>query len=361
MNYPRLAAGLLMLQVSIGSGYAQALDPAPVTETTPSSEEKVKKPKGKPKFRPKISGYIQYYYKARVDQDGDGVTEPDVFRFGRVKVQFSGAVSPKLTYVVEIDPRSPQIAGVMRDCYLQWEFQPNQNLRFGQMKTPFGWENRESTANLYTVTRTEVGEGFGRGLTLRDIGVGLFGRIPLGGGWRLEDEITLTNGAGLSVQADDDGRKNLFGRFGARWKGKSVTFSGGISGASGTINEPADPGPPPQPGLSTSFKNWGVDMEVDAPFLFAVAEYAKGSAEANLPDEGGDSDAWYVLVAGKTRWNLGPVVRYDTFDGTYNRWTAGGWYGAPREKFRVLVTYDWVKQDGERRDDRLLAWVQVRF
>ncbi|MEN9577344.1 MAG: hypothetical protein RJA70_353, partial [Pseudomonadota bacterium] len=119
---------------------------------------------------PRISGYIQVYFKQRFEQDGDGTTEPNLFRFGRVKVQLDGKVLPMLKYVIEIDPRSPQLAGVIRDAYIQWQFFPGQKLRVGQMKTPFGWENRTSSAELYTVNRTEVGEMFGRGLTLRDLG-----------------------------------------------------------------------------------------------------------------------------------------------------------------------------------------------
>lgn len=309
----------------------------------------------------KVSGYIQFYYKTRVERSGDGAVEPDVFRFGRVQVQFSGEVQPKLRYVVEIDPRSPQIAGVMRDCYLQWEFHPGQRLRFGQMKTPFGWENRTSSSDLFTVNRTEVGELFGRGLTLRDSGLGWFGRVPLGEGFRIENEVTVTNGAGLSAQADDDHRKNVFGRLGGRWKTKPVTVSLGLSGATGTMNEPIDPEAPDEPQLSFEFTRFGTDMEFDTRRAFTVVEFAQGNEKANVPDEGGTLSAWYLLVAGKTRWDAGPVVRYDVFDSDSHRWTLGGYYGPPGQDFRAMVTYEVVTEDEFRHDDRVLVWTQLRF
>ncbi|NOT34264.1 MAG: hypothetical protein HOP12_08865 [Candidatus Eisenbacteria bacterium] len=310
---------------------------------------------------PRVSGYIQIYYKSRVERSGDRVTEPDVFRFGRVKIQVDGKLSPAVSYVVEIDPRSPQVEGLLRDCYLEWGFHPHQALRAGQMKTPFGWENRTSTADLFTVNRTEVGELFGRGLKLRDIGVGWFGHVPLGRGFRIEHELTVTNGAGLSVQADDDRRKNVFGRLGFRSKRPSATVWLGVSGASGSVNEPIDPGPPPVPGLSIDFNRLGVDAELDTRRALAVVEYARGEENASLPDQGGTLDAWYVLVAGKTRWNGGPVVRYDVFDTDTHRWTIGVYHGLPGAPLRAIVTYEVMSEPDLRHDDRLLVWMQVRF
>jgi hypothetical protein len=68
-----------------------------------------------------------------------------------------------------------------------------------------------------------------------------------------------------------------------------------------------------------------------------------------------------ALLAGKTPWDVGPVARYDDFDGSYHRWTLGAYYGLPRETFRSMVTYEIVHEDGKRHDDRLLLWTQLRF
>ena len=84
-----------------------------------------------------------------------------------------------VSYQLEIDPRSPQIAGVMRDAYIALHVIPTQEIRLGQQKTPWGYENLVSSLKMYVVTRTEIGEGVGRGFTLRDIGIGLRGKIPL--------------------------------------------------------------------------------------------------------------------------------------------------------------------------------------
>ncbi|MEN9580170.1 MAG: hypothetical protein RJA70_3179, partial [Pseudomonadota bacterium] len=176
-----------------------------------------------------------------------------------------------------------------------------------------------------------------------------------------EDEATLTNGAGLNVQAEDDRRKNVFGRLGLAWKAKKLKLGLGVSAASGTMNEPAVVGPPPEPALSFDFKRIGVDLSADTRYAFAVAEYAQGDEQASDPDESSEPNAWYVLMAGKTPWDVGPVVRYDVFDGESPRWTLGAYYGPPRASFRAIVTYEIFSEDGDRHDDRLLIWSQVRF
>ena len=376
MLIARIAATLLSLSLLAGGAqaanatsssveFAQAngdSTKAPSTSRKQKEQEKTALDgRAEKSDRLKISGYIQFYFQTRKERSGDKTTEPSFFRFGRIKVRFAGKVKPRLSYVVEIDPRSPQIEGVVRDAYIQYEFHPHQSLRAGQMKTPFGWENRMSTFDLYTVKRTEVGESFGRGLTLRDSGIGWFGQIPLGNGSRLENELTVTNGAGLSAQADDDRHKNVFGRLGGRWKTKPAIWSLGISGATGSMNEPVDPSTPDQPGLSVRFSRFGVDMECDTRRVFVVVEYAQGNDKANLPDEGGVLSAYYVLAAGKTRWDVGPVFRYDEFDSDTNRWTAGGYYGAPGEDFRAIISYSVLDEPDLRHDGTFLIYTELRF
>src|SRR5258705_12505563 len=85
-----------------------------------------------------------------------------------------------------------------------------------------------------------------RGITMRDIGLGLIGDLKIGKGWRLEDAVTVVNGAGMNVQADNTPRKNVWGRLGLRYRNDPKDYIArlGISGASGDlfdIGDPADP------------------------------------------------------------------------------------------------------------------------
>ena len=310
----------------------------------------------------KLSGYVQFFYRARFDVNRDGIVDPDFFRVQRVRIEIKGRITPHIRYDVEVDPRAPEITGVLRDAFISLDYIPHHNLRLGQQKTQFGYENRESSTRLFTVNRSEVSDNLSRGVTLRDIGLGLIGRWSLQKGFAIEDAITLVNGSGMNVQADSTKRKNLWARIGGRYKRDSVTARLGLSFASGDQQEVADPGPPRVPGFTFDFRRWGADVEVDHPWGFLAAEYVKGedNAPASVPDASGTRSGYYVILAGKTRWHLGPLVRYDQLE-TYQRWTYGAFYGLPSDDLRLLLNYEVWQDDLGRHDDKLYLWIQTRF
>jgi len=270
---------------------AQTPTPEPVSSATPEPEVTPlpatpsptpaleKKAKGRP--APEISGALQILYKERFDKDGDDEVEPSLFRIQRVKIRIEGELTERVSYQVQIDPRSPLIENVLRDAYVDYDLLPggaiDQKIRAGQMRTPFGYENWASSSDLYTPNRTEVSELHGRGITNRDIGVGLIGDVPLGGGFRLENAMSITNGAGMGAQADDDNKKNYFGKLNGRYKNKDrdlTVWLGGSAGM-GTLNEEGIPGVPTDPGEHVEFKRVGADLEVDHTYAFFVAEGAR--------------------------------------------------------------------------------------
>lgn len=310
-----------------------------------------------------VSGFLAALYKFRVEQNDDGVRDPDSFRLGKVVVRFSGRVHRRVGYVIEIDPRSPTIQGVLRDGYAFLRLGHGHELRVGQQKTPFGWENGQSSASLYTITRSELSEGLGRGVTHRDLGVGLVGDLELGDALRLEDAVALVNGAGLGVQADDTQLKNLWTRLGLRYRAGDLTVRAGVSGALGDqVGEPA-PGPPPVPAERFAFRRVGGDVEVDTRWFHLGVEAALGEDEAPAgSSETEASVAYVVLVAGKTAWGAGPVVRYDAADADdFQRVTVGGYWGEPDARARLLAHYEWFEDDAGAHDGRVTAEVIVRF
>jgi phosphate-selective porin len=154
-------------------------------------------------------GFVQAHYRHAFETGEDGVFDAPNFRVQRVRLGLKGDLYPWLSYEVEIDPQAPEVTGLLRDAFLAFKFIPRHQLRVGQQKTQFGYENRESSSDLFVVNRSEVSDALSRGVNLRDIGVGLVGNIRLGKGWRFEDAITVVNGDGLNVQADSTRRKNV--------------------------------------------------------------------------------------------------------------------------------------------------------
>jgi hypothetical protein len=356
-----LASTLLLLGSGVCGAQTGLID-------TPGSQRGTEAPaprdSTKSKKGPKVFGYIQVHYRMAFATGDDSLVDNDDFRVQRARIGVEGDISPKVGYDVEIDPRAPEIGGVLRDAFLALHLVPRQEIRVGQQKTQFGYENRESSTRLFVVNRAEVSDNLSRGVTLRDIGVGLIGHINLSEGLRLEDAFTLVNGAGFNVQADNTPTKNGWGRLGLRWRNgdASRTFWLGASGGVGDEIDPGDDPLDPSDDFRIIFNRWGVDMELDHPLAFICGEYVSGHQIDKSTNETDEPVGWYALIAGKTPWRFGPILRVDDFDDDFHRYTFGGYYGLPSEKWRFLVNYEYrLRKDAVRGDDKLYFWTQVRF
>lgn len=332
--------------------------PARVEDTTPPADP----PAAQPKAR--FYGFMQTHYRHAFETGSDSVVDAPDFRVQRVRLGVRGDLKPWLSYEVEIDPRAPDVTGILRDAYMAFKVIPRHEIRLGQQKTQFGYENRESSSDLFVVNRAELSDALSRGPNLRDIGLGLIGNVRLGKGWRFEDAITVVNGDGMNVQADSTRRKNIWGRAGLRYRKDKADFTVrvGLSGANGDgIAEGADPLDPADDYLQT-FSRIGTDVEIDHRRFLMTAEYVRGTNDNTLTDEADDLSGYYVNLVAKTRWRIGPTLRLDTFADEFRRWTIGGYYGLPNVPFRVLVNYERRGlKDSVRGDDKLYVWTQVRF
>lgn len=317
-------------------------------------KEKAEKDEGWKLKEPELGGYVQVHFRQPFHTGADPAVDFNDFRVQRVRIGAAGEVFPWLGYVVEVDPRAPEIRGILRDAYLELKGF-HQRLRIGQQKTQFGYENRESSTELYAVNRSEMADSLARANNLRDVGIGLIGFIPLGGGFKLENALTLTNGAGLNVQADDTGTKNLWGRVGVRfenaaWGDLDVRLGG--SGGWGDFIDVTD---------TIVFRRAGGDVEIDQTWFFVSAEYAYAWDFVNGDPE--ERAGYYVNLVGKTPWSLGPTVRYDAVPAEgFERYTFGAYWGMPNDLLRVMINYELrLLKDGERGDDKLFIWTQVEF
>jgi len=310
--------------------------------------------------RPRLHGYVQVFYRYAFATGIDGIVDNDNFRVQRVRLKVDGKVLPWVSYEVDIDPRAPEISGILRDAYIGLHFIPTQQIRLGQQKMPFGYENWVSSSRLFAVNRTELSDNISRGQTLRDIGVGLVGKIPLSERWRLEDAVAASNGAGMNVQDDNTDKVNFWGRIGVRYKNNDFWTGLGVSGGRGDFVDSAE---------YVAFNRVGCDLEIDHKWVFLSTEFAM--ALDSVAEGGvGDPDeipAFYVNLVGKTPWPIGPIARMDLLSDEYRRWTFGLYYGRASDRFRVLVNYEYreIFEDDAgnlgRGDDKLYVWSQVRF
>ena len=322
---------------------------------------------------PKVYGYIQVQVLNQpIDSNGDGEVNEGRSRVQRARLSVEGVINRYINYEMDIDPRAPDVGGLMRDAYFDLKISDTNRLRIGQHKTTFGFENRRSSSRLYMVNRTELSDNMARGLNLRDIGVTLMGRRALGGGTRFSYDATVVNGAGMNVQRDNNKKKNFFGRAGLRnARGADRGWQWGISGAVGDQFEGLDPdeiiaatdSTEAVTGHFIKFKRVGTDFLLERSRFDVNGEFAIGPQK-----ELGDEEtiyAYYLTLIGKMARPFGPLLRYEAFLDEFTRWTVGAYYGEPSDDFRVLLNYEFRWEEGDVidnvADDRLYLWTQVRF
>ena len=252
---------------------------------------------------------------------------------------------------------------------------PYHELRIGQQKTQFGYENPESSTRLLVVNRSLVSNALGReqnganatasGAT-RDIGVGVLGRIPVASSITLEWAGGFVNGAGPNRTTDDAiaPQKDFWGRIGPAVKVGVASVRVGASLGRGYDVATTPPGTAGEP-YRYLFRRVGADVQLDTPWFFAAGEYIRGT-NALRPTEQVAAGA-YVYAYGKTPWNLGPVARVEGFDpdrdlpgDLQRRWTLGGYYDFRPIKARVVLNYE-LDHSSVRRDDALLVQTQIVF
>ncbi len=345
-----VAIGCLLI---VGSCFAQQ------TVSPDSTKKKLAK------YLPTISGMLQVHYLNEFNTNGDTVRDPDGFRILRARLTAKGKINKFAFYEIMVDPRAPEQGGILRDAFIGLKVLRHQTIRVGQQKTQFGWENRQPMKELYTVNRAEMSDGVSRGENLRDIGVGILGEIKVNDRLRIEDAVTFTNGTRSNVAGpfDFNSKKALWGRVGIRYKKDDLTLrlagSFGIGGIRYLFDDVVDP----SDDLYVDFERIGVDLQVDHKRFFLASEYARGT-DIVSDTLYGEPMGYQALLALKTKWKVGPLVRYDVFEDEWKVLTCGAYYGNPEDRFRILANYVFrggVKDIPGGHDDRLYIQMQIVF
>ncbi len=350
LQLSRLSA-LVFIQICLLCSGPQPIYADGFTEADPAVE------KG-----PKISGYIQFHViNQPIDTNGDGEVNEGRFRVQRARVTLEGRVNRYVTYEMDIDPRAPEITGILRDAFFDIEYRKNHAIRLGQQKTKFGYENQVSSSRLYMVNRSELSDETARGINLRDLGVSLIGKWKVGDDSRFEYGLSVVNGAGSNVQRDNNKKKSVWGRVGIRSKVGDSKWRFGLSAGKADRFEPPEDG---DPGFFVDFKSYGTDFLFDHRRLAINGEFNIGPRE-----ELGEKEtihAYYLTLVGKTSKPFGPLLRFDSVNtDEFRRWTVGAYYGLPNDAVRVLFNYEFRYEEDDvldnAADDRVYLWTQVRF
>lgn len=344
-----MSALILLLFFYSAEAQTGELDPVGASGT-----EDVSAPtKSKKKKDAQVKGYIQFHFNQPIDTNSNGAA-PNRFRVQRARVTFEGKVNERVSYEMDIDPRSPQVTGLMRDAYVDIKLSAKHRLRAGQQKVKFGYINQRSSSSLYTVNRPEMADELSRGINLRDIGVSLLGEMPMRSATHFEYAVSVVNGAGINAQQDNNKKKNVSGRIGLFNEDENGEWQFGFSAAVGDMFETSN-NPLYDGGYFRDFQRVGTDFLIERSRFAINGEYAVGKHEEKERDREETVHGYYLTLVGKTHEAMGPILSYDGIDAD-GRITLGGYYGKPTDVFRLLLNYE-----KRTSDDRLYLWMLTRF
>jgi phosphate-selective porin len=278
-----------------------------------------------------LGGLLQVQF-----EDGDRgdsrfpATGEDRFYLRRARMNATGTFAEQFDFRIEFDlagtlGSTNGLRAQMTDGYVNWNRYAGSQIRAGQFKTPFGFEQLYPDPRLLTIERSLANDR----LTLnRQLGAQLWGDLL---DKHVSYAVGVFNGNGVNNSANDNGKLLWAGRLAVTpWKGN--LFGGSASWAIGgnyfqsedtalslpDFNLDSTPTTPDRDNLFTGKRRgYGVDSQLETgPFSFWV-EYLQNHLEPTnaRPFSRFDSDGWYAqagffLVPKK----LQLVLKHETFD-----------------------------------------------
>jgi phosphate-selective porin OprO and OprP len=296
-------------------------------------------------------------------------TDNDRFYLRRARINVSGRFLEEFDFRLEGDfggtlANTSALRAQLTDGFINWNRYPEANIRMGQFKTPFGFEQLFSDPRLITIERSLVNDR----LTLsRQLGMQV-------GGDLLEKRVSYAagvfNGNGANNNFNDDDSFLSVARLaGVLVQGKPLTWSVGGNAFSSEDTSVA--------AADFGFQNnvfagervgTGFDTQLLAGPFELWAEYLAIDWEPSSGREIG-SEGWYVQGS----WffipnRLQAVLKAESFDpidddrtDPVEIGTAGlSWYLKGHD-LKLLLNYLRVQQDGQDDQDKVLARIQVIF
>ena len=348
---PAQAAPLNPVAASASSSEAAAMPSASAAQggaVAPAEPAHVpaaeKRAKMKNPFIPTVGGYVQPGFTWQPGTGG----QAGAFNVRRARVKVFGKVLvPELGYAFMFDIAAAQKP--LRDGYLWLGYVPGQQIKIGQFKLPFGWENPTSSTVLPTILRAQVSAKLAQGPDLRDIGVGIFGKEKLTDTLTLTDGFAVVNGAGAN-NTENTPKKDVYGQVGVAY-GKLLHV--GISASTVEFRDAAK--------VRRNSTRLGADVELASRYLFVVGEYLW--ANDNAPDDANPS-GFYVTAVAHAPCAFEAVAKFERFDpdlpksAVDQRLTFGLNYKLYGDRVKLMA--DYVLGIDQIRDD-LLVQTQIVF
>ena len=318
----------------------------------------------------------------------DGLNDRALLRRARVSV--TGAFLENFDYKIEFDLSANTLGastgarGQLTDYFLNWNRYEFANLKFGQYKTHFGWEQILSDTKTLTIERSLPNDRLTDG---RQIGASVTGALLEK---RLSYAVGVFNGSGVNTSNNDDDQFMTTARvqgtaLKTEWNKWAVEANVGanvlVSRDTSVSKTGFGFGTATTAAGTNIFEGrraaWGVDTQVKVGPFDVQAEYLRSYFEPknNTPSNDTIADGFYIT----TGYYILPkqfqaILRWETFDPHEGRaddrtdvWTFGLNYYLKGDDLKLMANYLLGSQspgtaDG-RRDGRgrVLLRAQMMF
>jgi len=332
-----------------------------------------------------LGGFLQLQagFGDAPDARFNGIRDQFLIRRARVNVQ--GSFLEHFDYKLELDLGANSLSekignsGQLTDLYLNWNKFEYANIKAGQYKTHFGWEQLVSDAKILTVERSLANDRLTDG---RQVGTSVTGAVLER---RLSYAVGMFNGSGVNNSFNDNDHFMYTARIQGtavktEWNTLPVEWNVGVNALTtkdngvtkGGFGIDSTPGGTADNLFSGDRNSWGIDTQVKLGLFDLQAEYLRSRYQPynDVPAKAFETDGWYVLGAYfVVPKYLQAVVRYEMFDprlsldgNTTDVWTFGLNYYIKGDDLKLMANYLYGDQAGvESRNGRLLLRAQVMF
>jgi phosphate-selective porin OprO/OprP len=312
-----------------GGASAAAATPAPPAPPQPQAAAQEIRPAGK-ESKLLVGGFIHAQAESGDRPDTRFGDENDRVFLRRARVNVQGSFPEHFDFKAEMELGGNSLGSATglrlqaTDVYTQWTRHPFAQVRIGQFKTPYGYEQIFSDTKLLAVERSLMSDRItiGRGLGVQLAGD--MGPVSYAAG--------AFNGNGTNVTINDDEGFLAVARVSATpWKrGGNDRWSIGVNGYRGE-----DRSAPVAPELGFSGnafagtrRAWGADSQLIAGKLELWTEILRARFDP-ASGETRDLKGWYAAGGWLLTKRIQAVAMYDTLDAPLDdvrTWTVGANY-----------------------------------
>lgn len=304
-----------------------------------------------------LGGFVQANTEFGDTPDSRWAGENDRFFLRRARINLTAKLAHDFSARIEADFGANSLnagagrSGQFTDAYLQWSKFDSANVRIGQFKSPFGYEQLAADTRILTVERSLPND---RLTVSRQIGVSVFGPIIAD---QLDYQVGAFNGNGVNTGINDNEQFMYAGRL----SGKA--YQGQIAGREVKLTSGINAFTSENPGNRRA--GYGADLQLTSGPATLQAEWLRNENDA-LAEQAG----WSLLAGWTFNKNWRGVARYETFDAntasstdtTTDVWTVGVDYLFKGDDLKLSLNYLHGDQPTPADDGgRLIARLQVIF